>query len=129
MRLKKQEFLEHWQGIEPNQPIRQDAVRYKHEGSTYGEDSIRLTGSPRFVDAVLSRLKDLLAGENGMTRVQVVYGEIEPRDDKPAPPEGSVACYIQTHERGHEAQIMAAKLAYWKEGRIGAAYTAQLEQA
>ena len=127
----KADTMEHWRNLPDAMPIlpHMRAIPYKAEGSTYGACGIRIDGNPAFIDAVLSRLKDLLAGENGMTRLQVVYGEIEPRDDKPAPPEGSVACYIQTHERGHEAQIMAAKLAYWKEGRIGAAYTAQLEQA
>jgi hypothetical protein len=48
-------------------------VRFAHEGSTYAEDGIRITGSKAFVDSVLSGLKDLLKFESGETRFQVVY--------------------------------------------------------
>ncbi|MFP4192796.1 MAG: hypothetical protein ACLFU6_12060 [Candidatus Hydrogenedentota bacterium] len=95
--------------MKPNQGIRPRPVPYRHEGSTYGADSIRITGTPDFVDSVLSRLKDMLEHENGVTRLQVSYKDVEGRPDKPAYYTGNeVACYIQVHERGGEAQILAA---------------------
>ena len=36
-------------------------VPYRHQGSTYDQDSLRITGSRAFIDAVLSRLTALLA--------------------------------------------------------------------
>ena len=124
-RLRKAEFLKHWQALTPTEAIPQSAIPYKHEGSTYGEDSVRLTGSPEFVDAILSRIKDLLDGENGETRLGVNYGEIEPREGKNPPPPGTIACYIQRHWRGDDARIMARKMDLMRKGRYGAAYVAQ----
>ena len=131
MRMKKAAFLDYWRAIEPGQPVRMSPIRYKHEGSTYGEDSIRITGSQGFVDGILSRLKDLLDNENEDTRLQVTYGTVEPMAGKTPPPMGAIACYVQVHRRGDEARIMAAKLAaYGKHDYAGAAvaqFTIDLE--
>lgn len=43
--MKKAQILDHWQGIEANQDIKIQSVMYKHKGSTYAEDGIRLTGT------------------------------------------------------------------------------------
>lgn len=104
--MKKQEFLNHWSKIKPNQNIKIKPVVYKHEGSTYAEDGIRLTGSREFVDSVLSRFLDLLQHENGATRLQVNYQES--KDRKTGANLDSWNCYIQVHERGREAQIVNA---------------------
>ena len=102
--MRKAQFMEHWQKIEPNQKIKIDSVPYKHKGSTYAQDGIRITGSTEFIDSVLSRLKDMLGHENHSTRLQVNYQESKDRHTKA--PMGSFNCYIQVHERGHEARIM-----------------------
>ena len=104
--MRKDEFIAHWQGIKPGQAIAIEPVPYKHKGSTYAQDGIRLTGSREFIDSVLSRLKDMLDHENGDTRLQVVYKQSQDRET------GAMLagfnCYIQVHERGHEARIMNA---------------------
>lgn len=123
--MRKKEFLEHWRSLESGQPVAQSPIMYKHEGSTYGEDSIRLTGSPRFVDAVLSRLKDLLDGEASETRLGVSYGPCTGREGKTPPPMGSIACYVQCHQRGDDAVIMNRKIELMGQGRLREAYTAQ----
>ena len=104
--MKKEQILSHWNSIDPNQPIKINQVAYKHKGSTYAEDGIRLTGSPEFIDSVLSRLKDLLKHENGSTRLQLNYQES--KDRKSGTPTGSYNCYVQVHERGGEAKMMNA---------------------
>ncbi len=76
-------------------------VPYRHQGSTYDQDGIRITGSRAFIDAVLSRLTDLLAFENGRTRLQVSYQEATDKDS--GDPLGSWSCYVQVHERGAQA--------------------------
>lgn len=107
--MKKDEMLAHWRGLPANMPVKPAMVPYKHEGSTYAEDGIRLTGRREFIDAVLSRLKDLLEYENGETRLQVVYKESTDRES------GATLdgwnCYVQVHERGGEAQMMNAFIA------------------
>ena len=105
--MKKADTIRHWRALPENQPLRPASVPYKHEGSTYGEDSIRITGSREFIDAVLSRVKPLLDHENGSTRLQLAYAKVEPKPGHACPPDAH-ACYIQVHERGGQAQMMAA---------------------
>jgi hypothetical protein len=100
--LRKAEMLEHWQGLTADQTVTPCPVAYKHEGSTYDEDGIRITGSREFIDSVLSRLKGLLEFENGETRLQVVYKESVDRVSQM--PMGSFNCYVQVHQRGDEAK-------------------------
>jgi len=71
--MKKKQMLIHWKGLPENQAVSPQAVAYKHEGTTYDEDGIRITGSQAWIDSVLSRLKGMLEYENGSTRLQVVY--------------------------------------------------------
>jgi hypothetical protein len=100
--MKKSEMLQHWRNLPANQPIKPAVVPYKHEGTTYGEDGIRITGSQRFIDSVLSRLKDLLEFESSETRLQVTYQQS--KDRVSGEMLGSYNCYAQVHERGGEAK-------------------------
>jgi len=99
--MKKKEFLEHWHGLEAHQPVNPEPVPYKHQGSTYDQDGIRITGSREFVESVLSRMKDLLRFEGPTTRLQVVFKETVDRET--GVPTGTWNCYVQVHERGREA--------------------------
>ena len=109
--MKKSEIVAHWQGLTPNQQIPVTPVPYKHEGTTYGEDGIRITGSREFIDGVLSRLTDLLKYENGSTRLQVVYKQSEGRPGKPLHTDGW-NCYVQVHERGPGARMANARYGF-----------------
>ena len=102
--MNKQEILNHWRSIKPNQNIPVFPVPYKHQGSTYDQDGIRITGSKQFIDSILSRIKDLLEEENDETRLQLVYKQSV--DKETGYPMNSYNCYIQVHERGREAIIM-----------------------
>jgi hypothetical protein len=105
-RFKKAEAIAHWRGLPDGQPLKAAAIPYKAGGSTYGHDGVRIEGSPAFIDAVLSRLKPLLAYENGSTRLAVCYQAVEGRPGKPNNG-GDHVCYIKVHERGPEAKRMA----------------------
>lgn len=102
--MKKEQFLQHLGNIEANQKLNIRPVPYKHEGSTFDQDGIRITGTTEFIDSVLSRLTDLLQYENGSTRLQCVYKESTDRATGAAL--DSYNCYIQVHRRGREA-VMA----------------------
>ena len=78
--MKKAQFLKHWNDLEPNQPLKMRPIPYKHKGSTYAQDGLRITGSKENIDSVLSCLKPLLAAENGRTRLQVSYQQTTDRD-------------------------------------------------
>jgi len=106
--MKKAEMLTRWQGIEPNQALRPGVIPYKHEGSTFDRDGIRVTGSMEWIDAVLSRLTDLLAYEGVDTRLQVSYRQSNDKDGNPI---DGYNCYIQVHQRGSEGAILQAYMA------------------
>lgn len=96
--MEKKPFLKHWASIRKNQKLSPKPVRYTHEGSTYAEDGIRITGSRQFIDSVLSRLKDLLMYEGEETRLQAVYQRSLDRESGKALT--SYNCYVQVHDRG-----------------------------
>lgn len=99
--MKKAEILSRWKSLSRPQHLFPRPVPYGHRGSTYDQDGIRITGSRAFIDAVLSRLTDLLAFENGRTRLQVSYQEAT--DKESGRPLGSWSFYAQVHERGAQA--------------------------
>lgn len=103
-KMRKAEFVEHWAGLARKKVIKVKPVAYKHKGSTFDEDGIRITGSPEFVDAVLSRISDMLEHENELTRLQVAYQPVKDRET--GMPTRAVSCYVQVHERGPEAQAI-----------------------
>lgn len=103
--MKKEAFLRRWKKIKPGQKIEPRVVPYKHKGSTFDQDSIRITGTPEFIDSVLSRIKDMLEHESVATRLQISYTEAT---DMKKNPLGTFKCYIQVHQRGREAQMMHA---------------------
>jgi len=105
--MKKKELLEHWQNLKRKRKLAPRPVAYEHAGSTFDQDGIRITGSAQFIDAVLSRLTELLDFENTETRLQVSYQQATDKDSR-RPIPNSYSCYIQVHERGAEAQMVNA---------------------
>jgi len=78
--MEKKDAIRRWQNLQPDQeilphftPIAADA-----RGSTFGACGIRISGNPEFIDAVLSRLKDLLAAEAGSTRLNLSRQPVKP---------------------------------------------------
>jgi hypothetical protein len=104
--MKKAAILSYWKSLSRPRELAPRPVPYRHRGSTYDQDGIRITGSRAFLDAVLSRLTDLLAFENGRTRLQVSYQEAT--DKASGRPLGSWSCYVQVHERGAPAYSTGA---------------------
>jgi hypothetical protein len=101
--MRKKDFLIYWGGLPANQPVNPRPIPYDHSGSTYCEDSIRITGRREFVDAVISRLQDLLRYESADTRLQVTYQEV--KDTETGQPTGSWSAYIQVRGRGGDALL------------------------
>ena len=102
----KKEVLNRWGDLSP-QKINPEPVMYKHKGTTIDQDGIRITGGLEFIESVLSRLTDLLAFENGSTRLQVAFSELTDKETG-LKMEGRYRCSIQVHERGQEAQMVNA---------------------
>jgi len=106
-KLSKSDALSHWEGLDDTTPLRMSPIEAGQTGSTYAEDTIRLTGSQEFIDGCLSRLKGLLEYENETeSRLEILYTEVTERvrndDGKLVPGEltGTWAAYIKAKSRG-----------------------------
>ena len=101
--MKKTEALRRWADLTPDQPIipHFKALSADSKGSTFGANQIRITGSPDFVDAVLSHLKEVISLEAGSTRLDFSIASVKPVFDKQwanAETDAEV-CYIKVKER------------------------------
>lgn len=109
--MEKRIALQRWHDLPENQeilphftPIAADA-----KGSTFGACGIRISGNPAFIDAVLSRLKDILAAEAGATRLSLSRQSVKPVAIRNGETEtvkqwgnadtDAETCYIQIRER------------------------------
>lgn len=109
--MNKAEALQHWRLIPQLQEITPHPIPYKHAGSTFGEDQIRITGSLNFISQVLSNLKPLLEYEATGTRLALNLQPCKDRATKELLDPPAFSCYIAVHERGPEAQVMGQILA------------------
>lgn len=111
--MKKADALTVWRGMEENEPIlpHMAVIPYKATGSRYGACGIRIDGNPEFINSVLSHLKELLDGENIVTRLELARNKVDGsklgKHFENADDEAEV-CYIRLHQRGGEAVAMGA---------------------
>ena len=99
-KASKEEILEFWKNLRPDMPIPIRPIEREHKGSTYGEDGLRLTGSPQFISSVLARLKDFLNFETPATKLNVSYRETEsPSQAAMGDAKTSYVFYLQSKNR------------------------------
>lgn len=77
--LKKQDILDRWDASDPDIPPPLIPIDTDHKGSTYAEDSFRVTGSQEWIDWVLARLKPLLEFDGNGSRLQPMYMQTSKR--------------------------------------------------
>ena len=111
--MTKGATLNHWQGLKEDQPIlsKMEPLPYKAKGSTYGACGIRIDGNPEFIDAVLSHLKELIDGENCVTRLGLSRNAVDGKGLNKAfynTADHAECCYIRLHERGSQGQMASA---------------------
>jgi hypothetical protein len=83
-------------------------IPYKTRGSRYGACGIRIDGNPQFIDGVLSRLKELIDGENHVTRLELARHIVDGsgiNKDLPNADENAEVCYVRLHMRGREGSM------------------------
>tara|TARA_R110000868_G_scaffold184591_1_gene426216 strand:+ start:395 stop:775 length:381 start_codon:yes stop_codon:yes gene_type:complete len=121
--IQKKEALEMWRGVADSLPLTPEPIAYKHRGSTIDEDGVRICGSREFILSVMSRLKPLLAFENGETRIGIAFSEIVDKETQEVI-SGKFRCSIQVHERGDEAKAMNRMCARFaaKRGEVFAGF-------
>jgi hypothetical protein len=91
----KKEIIQLWKNLKPV-PLQMTPVPENQKGTRLHNDGIRITGSARFINGVLSRLKDLLSLEdNPGTRLDLEYREIE---NKTPTNEVHYLCYIHAEQ-------------------------------
>lgn len=111
--MMKSDTLAHWKKLPENQPVLKHfhPIPYKAKGSSYGACGIRIDGTPEFIDAVLSRLKDVIAGENHVTRLELARTQVDGaklgKDFSKAAPNAEV-CYVRLHMRGSQGAMASA---------------------
>jgi hypothetical protein len=113
MNIVKKDILQHLRHLLTNRKagklpqFKPAVIPYRQEGSKYAEDTIRITGSRDFIDAVLARVsEEILPYESPNTRLQISLQEST--DRKTTAKTGSWVCYIQFHQRGEEAKMANA---------------------
>lgn len=100
----KPEILEFWKKLRSDSPILMKPIEYNHRGSTYGEDGIRITGSPQFIQSVLARLKEFLNFESPSTKLSISYRETQsPSASQFGQTKTSYVFYLQSKKRGEGA--------------------------
>lgn len=108
--MKKAEALQEWAQIPSGLNILKHftPISPKARGSRYGACGIRIDGNPEFVRAVMSRLKDLLAGENHTTRLSLAWNKVDGSGIGKALDNAEIdseCCYIRLYMRGNEGAI------------------------
>lgn len=95
----KDEIVQYWKALRPDTPIQMTPIRYDHDGTTYAEDGVRITGSTEFIGSVLARLKEFLNFETPQTKLQLVYRETD-SPSQAFDAKTSFVFYVQAKERG-----------------------------
>lgn len=100
-KASKEEIMGFWKNLRPDVPIAIKPIDYQHKGSTYGEDGLRLTGSPQFIASVLGRLKEFLNFETPSTKLAISYRQTEsPSKTAMGESKTSYVFYLQAKNRG-----------------------------
>jgi hypothetical protein len=112
--LKKQEILDRWDAADGDAPPPLIPIDSDHKGSTYAEDSFRVTGSQAWIDWILGRLKPLLEFDSNGNRLSPMYMQTSKRsmvDGKLVTGEltGSYAFYFKCQSRGNGGRIGRVK--------------------
>ena len=114
--MKKADALKRWKDLPDSDPLgKMTPIPYKARGSRYGACGIRIDGNPAFIDAVLSKLKTLLDGENHYTRLELARNVVDGSGIGKALPNADTStdgapecCYVRLHVRGSDASTMSA---------------------
>jgi len=104
--LSKEEIIKLWRNLNPSAPLVLSPIDSEHEGSTYSEDGVRITGSPAFIYSVISKLKGFLEFESPNTKLSVSYRETQsPSQLEKGRLKRSYVFYVQVKQRsGTEKQ-------------------------
>lgn len=96
----RRDVLKYWRTLQNDLPIQFSAIPENHKGSLYDQDGIRITGNARFITAIMSRLKELLAYETPYGKLDIEYRETQASTRLPyGSPDASYAFYVYLRKR------------------------------
>ena len=96
--LPKADVLERWYAQPANKQLNPTPVPYGTKGSSYFEDSIRVTGSLAWIDAVMSARRGLLRHENTKTLLDIDFSE-QTEKGSTKRLKGKYTLYVKVKER------------------------------
>lgn len=100
-KMTKSQIIQFWKSLPMGLPIAMNPIAFDHEGSTFSEDAIRITGSTEFIKSVLCRLKEFLTYESDKTKLNISFRETSsPSLEQEGLAKTSYVFYLQTKERG-----------------------------
>lgn len=80
-KAKRADVVEFWKRLKPSLPLQVEPIDPRHRGTRFHEDGLRITGSPEFINSILSRIKDFLQYEiNPGTKLDIEYRQIETKE-------------------------------------------------
>lgn len=96
---KRDDIVKMWHALRPYMPLEINPIPWNHMGTRYDNDGLRITGSPSFINSILSRMKDFLDYEmRPGYELDVEYRQVATRQGeikgKPA-----FVCYVHVVEK------------------------------
>lgn len=70
---KRGHMLDYWRSLRNNTPIYMEPIPKDHVGSNKAEDTVRVSGSAKFIAGIMSRLKDLIILDNQQTKLDIDF--------------------------------------------------------
>lgn len=96
---KKKDIIQLWNSLSPELPINPSPVSKYHSGNRFDQDGIRITGSSKFVNSILARIKPfLIYVDHPLLDLDVKYRQVIKRK-KTIDSNPSFACYINVIEK------------------------------
>jgi hypothetical protein len=105
-KLSKPDAIAHWNSLSDDSQCPMVPIEAGRMGSTFDQDTIRITGSKAFIDWCLGQLKGLLEFEGETSRIDVMYTQtverIKNAEGKLVAGEltGAWGCYVKAWSRG-----------------------------
>jgi len=100
---KKDQIIQIWKQVQPQQPIIMTPMPPADkdtDGTSYGEDGVRITGTWQFIAGVLGRLKEILAYENPTNKLRLVLRGVDSTKSS-KPDRQSYVFYVNLQPRSH----------------------------
>lgn len=95
-KAKKDDIIRLWSALQ-DRNIMPRPIPPHHKGSSYSQDTLRITGTSEFINSVLARIKDFLRYETPSLDLDVTYHQIIDKYERPV--DDKFVCYIKVRQK------------------------------